>query len=119
MSVSDLTLTSAFRHWNIRASLAINQRVASSARRGLTLRSWKSASCLRRKRFSAARDLWERIARQTSRTRSKATPEEVRRQCATARASNDTGMNAGSHFTERYQNAIFGRDRLLADDRRV
>ena len=81
MSVSGLTLTSALRHWNIRPSVAINQGVASSARRGLTLRSWKSASCLRRKRFSAAREVWEeRIAREASLTRSKATNDEVRRQ---------------------------------------
>src|SRR5438309_5439530 len=32
MSVSGLTFTRALRHWNIRPSVAINQRVASSAR---------------------------------------------------------------------------------------
>jgi hypothetical protein len=49
MRVSGLTFTRALRHWNIRPSVAINQRVASSARRGLTLRSWKSASCFAEK----------------------------------------------------------------------
>ena len=38
MSVSGLTFTSALRHWNIRTKVAIAQRVASFARRGLTLR---------------------------------------------------------------------------------
>jgi hypothetical protein len=41
MNVSDLTFTSALRHGNIRPKVAIDQRVASFARRGLTLRSWK------------------------------------------------------------------------------
>src|SRR5215831_15229469 len=49
MSVSAWTFTSAPRQGNMRLSVAITQRVESLARRGLTLRSWKSASCLRRK----------------------------------------------------------------------
>jgi hypothetical protein len=56
------TFTSAPRHAKHRLRVAINQRVASSARRGLAFRSWNSASCLRRKRFSAARVRWERTA---------------------------------------------------------
>jgi hypothetical protein len=54
MHPSGFTFTSASRHWNISLKFAIIHRVESSARRGLTFRSWKSASCLRRKRFSAA-----------------------------------------------------------------
>jgi hypothetical protein len=56
-SVSGFTLINASRHWNIRLRVAIIHRVESLARRGLTFRSWKSASCFRRKRFSAARAL--------------------------------------------------------------
>jgi len=41
------------------------------------LRSSKSASCLRRKRFSAAREVWERIAREASLTKSKPTKEVI------------------------------------------
>src|SRR5262249_21840705 len=50
MSVGALTFTSASRHGNMRLRVAIIQRVELLARRGLTWRSWKSASCLRRKR---------------------------------------------------------------------
>jgi hypothetical protein len=39
---------------------------------------------LRRKRFSAARDLWERTEREASLARSNATKDRVRRQCVTA-----------------------------------
>jgi hypothetical protein len=46
-TVSGFTFTSASRHWNIQLRLAIIHLVESSARRGLTFRSWKSASCLR------------------------------------------------------------------------
>ena len=54
ISVSGLTFTSASRHWSIRLRVAIIHRVESSARCGLTFRSWKSANCFRRNRFSAA-----------------------------------------------------------------
>ena len=43
MSVSAWTFTSAPRHGNMRLSIAVIQRVESLARRGLSLRSWKSA----------------------------------------------------------------------------
>jgi hypothetical protein len=64
------------------------------ARRGLTLRSWKSASCLRRKRFSAARARRECAARKARRTRSATTEKVVREQCATVRISRKPDMNA-------------------------
>jgi hypothetical protein len=74
--------------------VAIIHRVESSARRGFAFRSWKSASCLRRKRFSAARVLWERATRKTSRTASNTTKDNVRKQCATARKTDERNMNA-------------------------
>jgi hypothetical protein len=46
-------------------SAAIIHRVESSARLGLTFRSWKSANCFRRNRFSADRALWERAINAT------------------------------------------------------
>src|SRR5262249_39210452 len=58
------------------------------------LRSWKSASCLRRKRFSAARARRECAARKARRSRSTTTEEIVRKQCATVRISGKPGMNA-------------------------
>jgi hypothetical protein len=85
MSVSGFTWTNASRHGNIRLRVAIIQRVESSARRGLTLRSWKSASCFRRNRFSAASERRECAARTASRTRSKTTNDTVRTQCSAAR----------------------------------
>src|SRR5215468_8077975 len=94
MSVSAWTFTSAPRHGNMRLSIAIIQRVESLARRGLTLRSWKSASCLRRKRFSAARARRECAARKARRSRSTTTEEIVRKQWATVRISEKPGMNA-------------------------
>ena len=115
MSVSGFTFSSALRHGNIRPSVAINQRVASSARRGLTLRSWKSASCLRRKRFSAARELRERTASKASVPKSKAAADEVRRQCATAWTSNDTGMKDPTLWN--VTRTRFQRDGVFAEDR--
>ena len=74
---------------------AIIHRVASAARRrGFTFRSWNSGSCLRRKRFSAARALWECIAREASRTRSTTTKDNVRKQCAKALKTDVCNMNA-------------------------
>src|SRR5215467_9838513 len=94
MSVGALSFTSASRHGNMRLRVAIIQRVESLARRGLTWRSWKSASCLRRKRLSAAsarREWTERMAR---RIRSITTGTIVRKQCATVRKSDEPDINA-------------------------
>lgn len=55
MKVSGLTKVRAFRHANRLESNTRVNRVASVARRGLTLRSTYRATCLRRKRFSAAK----------------------------------------------------------------
>ena len=52
--VSGLTTTSTVRQSTSRLTVAIDNRVESSARRGLTFRSWKSANCFCRNRFSAA-----------------------------------------------------------------
>jgi len=71
------------------------QRVASSARRGLAFRSWKNASCLRRKRFSAAGALRDCAAARTSRTKSGRTEAAVRTQCCRApKKMKEAGMNA-------------------------
>src|SRR5215831_13571930 len=94
MSVSAWTCTRAPRHGNMRLSVAIIQRVESLARRGLTLRSWKSASCLRRNRFSAAKARREYAATKARRTRSTATDEIVRNECTTVRINGKPGMNA-------------------------
>ena len=64
------------------------------ARRGLTWRSWKSASCLRRKRFSAASVRREWTVRTARRSRSATTGTIVRKQCATGRKSDKLGINA-------------------------
>jgi hypothetical protein len=59
-----------------RASTTRVRRVALVARRGFTSRSRYNANCLRRKRFSAARRVWDRKASitkcRTLTTRSKA-----------------------------------------------
>src|SRR6476659_6276227 len=78
----------------MRLRVAIIHRVESSARRGLTFRPWKSASCLRKKRFSAARALRECAARKANRTKSNTTADNIRKQCATARKIDEPGMNA-------------------------
>src|SRR5215813_7269364 len=93
-SVGSLIFTSASRHGNMRLRVAINQRVESLARRGLTWRSWKSASCLRRKRFSAANARREWTARMARRIRSITTGTIVRKQCATVRKSDEPDINA-------------------------
>ena len=94
MSVDALTFTSASRHGNMRRRVAIIQRAESLARRGLTRRSWKSASCLRRKRFSAASARRKWTARMARRIRSITTGTIVRKQCATVRKSDEPGINA-------------------------
>src|SRR6478672_12422738 len=92
MSVSGFTFTSASRHLKTRLRVAIVHRVESSARRGLAFLSWKRASCLRRKRFSAARALRECAARKASRTKSNTTKDNVRKQ--TARKTDERDINA-------------------------
>src|SRR5215831_8695111 len=77
----------------MRLRVAIIQRVESLARRGLTWRSWKSASCLRRKRFSAASARCEWTARMARRIRSITTGTIARKQCATVRKSDEPGIN--------------------------
>src|SRR5262249_43940747 len=94
MRVDALTFTSASRHGNMRLRVAIIQRAESLARRGLTWRFWKSASCLRRKRFSAASARREWTARTARRIRSITTGTIVRKQCATVRKSDEPGINA-------------------------
>src|SRR5215831_19080589 len=94
MSVDALTFTSASRHGNMRLKVAIIQRVESLARRGLTWRSWKSASCLRRKRFSAASARREWTTRMARRIRSITTGTIVRKQCATVRKSDEPDINS-------------------------
>ena len=61
---------------------------------GMILRSWNSASCLRRKRFSAASAVWECAAREASRAKSMTTNDNVRKQCATALKIDERDMKA-------------------------
>jgi hypothetical protein len=110
-SVSGFTLTSALRHWNIRLRVAIIHRVESSARRGLAFRSWKSASCFRRKRFSAARALRERAARKASWTKSNTTADNVRKQCATTRKINESDMNTQDRMLRNVESRDSGSGR--------
>jgi len=84
--------------------------VESSARRGLTFRSWKSANCFRRKRFSAARALRECAVRKTSRTKSTTTADNVRKQCATARKTNEPDMNAQDRTLQNVKSSDWGSD---------
>lgn len=87
--------TDASRHGNIRLRGAIMQRVESSGRLGLTLRSRKSASCFRRNRFYAANERRECTARTVSWTRSKTTNDTVRTPCSAARKKiNKARINA-------------------------
>ena len=94
-SVSAWTATSAPRQSNRRLSAAIIHRVESSARLGLTLRSWKRANCFRRNRFSADRALRERAINATSRPTSSRASAAVRKQCCRAvKKHSDAAMNA-------------------------
>jgi len=116
MSVSGFTHTSASRHWNIRQRVAITHRVESSARRGLTLRSWKSASCLRRKRFSAARAPRDRVDRATNRAKSNTTEDNVQEQCPTARKVKGGAMNAQQRTLPHGTGTRFGPGVVPAED---
>jgi len=81
MNVSGLTFTRASRHENMRPRITIRSRVESLARCGLTFRSWNSASCFRRKRFSAASARRDRETSTRRWTRSRATDDNVVRLC--------------------------------------
>src|SRR6516165_9304586 len=77
----------------MRPRMTIISRVASCARCGLTLRSWNKASCLRRKRFSAASARRDRETSTRKRTRSHATKDSVLRLCVSS-LKMEPGMNA-------------------------
>jgi hypothetical protein len=77
-------------------------RVASSDRRGWAFRSRNIGSCLGRKRFSAARALWECTAREASRTKS-TTKDNVRTQCATALKTDERDMNVQNVTAARFR----------------
>jgi len=116
MSVSGFTYTSASRCWNIRLRSAITHRVESSARRGLTLRSWKSASCLRRKRFSAARAPRDRVARATNRAKSNTAEDNTQEPCPTARKIKGGAMNAQQRTLPHGTGTRFGPGVVPAED---
>jgi len=69
--------------------------------------------------FSAARESWQRTARTANLTRSKATEDEVRRQCVTARRSSDTGMNAQIPTLRNVTRTRFRRGRSLCGGQEV
>jgi hypothetical protein len=73
--VSGWTFTRTSRHENVRPRITITSRVESWARCGFTLRSWNKASCLRKKRFSAASSRRDRETSTRRRTRSQATKD--------------------------------------------
>jgi len=101
MNVSGLTFTRASRHENMRPRITISSLVESSARCGLTFRSWNSASCFRRKRFSAARARRDRKTRTRRRTRSR--NERQRREAVCQRSEDGAGhQRLALHVTRRY-----------------
>lgn len=83
ISVSGLTTVRASRHANILESKTRVNFVAAFARRGLALRSRYNANCLRRKRFSAAREhrglRLDQISLGASRNRSNIVPNTLDR----------------------------------------
>jgi hypothetical protein len=83
-SVSGSTTTSASRQANSRLKQAISHLAESWARWGLTLRSWNIASCFRRNRFSATREVRDLVATRSSPTKSNSTRQIVRAQCQSA-----------------------------------
>ena len=100
----------------MRPSITIISRVESCARRGFTLRSWNSASCFRRKRFSAAKALREWVARKASRTKSNATRDSVRKQCAIARKINQAHIDAQDRTLRNVTGTTFSSEGVSADD---
>jgi hypothetical protein len=80
MSLSGFTTTNASRRLNSRLRAAISHRVESSARCGLSLRSWNRANYFRRNRFSAATEVWDRTIRTRKRPIQWSTPRSVRKQ---------------------------------------
>lgn len=82
ISVSGFTTVRTERQSINRESATRVIRVASSARRALTLRSRYNANCLRKNRFSAARYACERHMHETNRRTSPATRRVVRTKTA-------------------------------------
>ena len=69
----------------------------------------------RRSDFSAARALWEHAAREASRTRSTTTKDNVRKQCATARKTDEPNLNAQDRTLQNVTGSNLPADRLSAD----
>jgi hypothetical protein len=80
-SVGGCTIVRASRQAKQRASKSRVRRTGSDARRGFTWRYRYSANCFRRKRFSAARAVRDRMPAPTNRTRSLAITPRTRAQC--------------------------------------
>src|SRR5262249_12606694 len=84
-------------------------RVESLARCGFTLRSWKRASCLRKKRFSAASARRDRETSTRRWRRSRAMDDNVVRLCVNGRKM-EPGMNV-----QLYTLRDFGDSELAAE----
>src|SRR5258706_11979407 len=100
MKVSGLTTVRASRHANRLESHTRVNRVASLARRGLTLRSRYRAICLRRNRFSSARAKWGRrlslMNLRASSNRSRAVSSRL--DMETSFGINDRSAHLGRHL---------------------
>ena len=115
MKVSGWTIVRARRHANRRESSTRVSRLASLARRALTLRSRYRANCLRRKRFSAARAQCGRrlslmnLRASSNRWSSRSAGRTENRVLASTIRSHTWGV------TWRYE---IGTDRIIADARK-
>ena len=100
MKVSGLTTRSVLRQSNSPPRADITNRTASVARCGCALRSSNSASCLRRKRFSAANAARDRRHSARKRPRSARTERLVVAACAKGHDSavGDHHEGSGSHM---------------------
>ena len=109
ISVSGRTTTRASRQSKSRDSTASDTRVAASTRLGLTPRSWYSASCRRRKRFSASTDR-RRLSDNTTRpARSASNRRTIRARTITPRS-----CHSSPTVPQRRQ---FVPDRIFAEHR--
>ena len=106
MSVSGFTLSSVSRHGNIRLRVAINQRSASSARRGLTFLFLKE-----RQLFAKEEILRGKSAMGTGREENELDQVDQDRGCREETvldsSHNEYGHErSGSHVTRRYDSVI-------------
>jgi hypothetical protein len=110
---------SASRHENIWLRVAIIHRVESSARRDHTSAPGTTPVVVSGGRGSRQSECCgNAAARKASRARSNTTEDDVRKQCSTARTTNEPEMNVQHRTLQNVKGSDLASDKVFADDNR-